>query len=159
MQVENTAPLKRYTVYNFYIRGSNQTPQALHALMLLTRASHRTAMTNKAQALLIDWEDNHQTEVVLQGPQNKGMIELHQLLKDAVDIPSSVFYESEEALNGACTVLTLVASAAIVAAVDSLRFRRIPPSNALVAIMNDLNIPISEVEAKLAAQLAYMPLA
>lgn len=111
--------IRRYTIYNFYVRGSNQAPQACHALSNLYKSYSQ--MTEVAKNLFDDWSFNHETEIMLQGGDNTYLEELYTKLQNIKDIPSAKFNESEKALKGVCTVVTFVANKKIAIANEYVR--------------------------------------
>ncbi len=118
--------MKRYNIVNLYIQGSSVSPQVSHGLNNLWKARHSGGMTLKAQALFDDWAHNSEVEINLQGGYHDHLEELYENLKALDDVPSSKFNESQEALAGACTVVTFVANERIVALNNYIRFQRVP---------------------------------
>lgn len=118
--------MKRYNIVNLYIQGSNVSPQVSHGLNNLWKARHSGGMTLKAQALFDDWAHNSEVEINLQGGYHAHLEELYENLKALDDVPSAKFNESQEALAGACTVVTFVANERIVALNNYIRFQRVP---------------------------------
>lgn len=113
--------MKRYTIFNMYIRGSNQTPQALHALNNLWKKLFNKSMKSEAEKLFLDWANNSEIEIALQGGNHQELENLYQSLKNIPTIPCSKFNESEEALNGACTCVSFVANEATIESVNFIR--------------------------------------
>lgn len=153
---------KRYSILNFYIRGSNVTSQACHGLNRLW--ANKTAMTSEADTLFTEWVESSEVEIILQGGKHKDMEELYLALSSIPSIPSAKFNEGEDDLCGACTVVTFVASDRIVAAGDYLRSNRITPVDAFDVltktpiIMNEKTILMNAYEAFVASKIAFLPL-
>lgn len=120
--------MKRYNIINMYIRGSNVSPQVSHGLNNLWKS--RDDMTRDAKALFDNWANHSQTEINLQGGSHADMEALYDALQKIPNIPSAKFNESQEALCGACTVVTFVNSERIVAINDYIRNNRIPHGEA-----------------------------
>lgn len=120
---------KRYTIFNLYIRGGNQSPQACHALNNLWKNSHN--MSPEATELFNKWANESEVEIMLQGGYHADLEDLYGVLSNIKSVPSAKFNESMEALNGACTVVTFVANEHIVAANNFIRQHRLTPANAV----------------------------
>lgn len=154
---------RRYTIFNFYIRGGNQSPQACHALNNLWKA--RNSMSNDAVALFDKWANDSEIEIMLQGGYHNDLENLYVSLSTISGLPCAKFNESKEALNEACTVVTFVASERIVAANNYIRQNRLTPANAkgklTVASLEDLGIEIAltEEEIFVVSKIAFLPLA
>lgn len=154
---------KRYTIFNLYIRAGNQSPQACHALNNLWKA-HRS-MSAEARSLFDNWAHHSEIEIMLQGGYHSDLEALYTSLAAIKDIPSAKFNESEAALNGACTVVTFVASDRIVAANNYIRQNRLNPANAEVnlkaATAQELGITsqLTEEEIYVASKVAFLSLA
>jgi len=121
--------LKRYNIINLYIQGSNVSPQVSHGLNNLWKSRHSGGMTLKAQALFDKWAYDSEIEINLQGGYHTHLEELYENIKTLDDVPSAKFNESQEALAGACTVVTFVANERIVALNNYIRFQRVPERN------------------------------
>lgn len=157
---------RRYTIFNLYIRGSNQSPQAAHALNNLWKSV--PSMTEGARTIFNDWANNSEIEIMLQGGYHKDLEDLYEQLTNVKDLPCAKFNESMEALNGACTVVTFVATPRIVAANKFIRDNRLTPANAAdyLSEMSDANIqkagldsPLTESEIFVASKVAFLSLA
>lgn len=160
--------MKRYTIFNFYVRGSNQSPQACHGLNNLWKKSlnHNDP---EAVALFHDWANNHETEVMLQGRDDKELENLYDSLSNIKGVLSAKF--NEAGLRDACTVVTFVASEAIVAGVNYVRGNRLTPYNVKEKFStppvefweNDINWPLkrglTDSEIDVVAMVAFLPLA
>jgi peptidyl-tRNA hydrolase len=153
---------KRYSILNFYIRGSNVTPQVCHGLNRLW--ANKATMTPAADALFSEWVDTSETEVILQGGNHKDLEELYLALSSINTLPSAKFNEGQDDLCGSCTVVTFVASDRIVAAGDYLRSNRITPAEAFDVLtktsilLNEQTIVLNSFEAFVASKIAYLPL-
>ena len=112
---------KRYNILNLYIRGGNVSPQTSHALNNLWKSKDK--MSDSAKSLFEEWAYNSEVEIDLQGGYHQDLEDFYELIK-LVDIPCSKFNESMEALNGACTVVSFVASENIVVTNNFIRFNR-----------------------------------
>lgn len=117
--------MKRYNIVNLYIQGSNVSPQVSHGLNNLWKARHSGGMSLKAQALFDNWAHNSEVEINLQGGYHAHLEELYENLQSLEGVPSAKFNESQEALAGACTVVTFVANERIVALNNYIRFQRV----------------------------------
>lgn len=157
---------KRYTIFNFYIRGSNQSPQACHALNNLWK--QLPDMREDARSLFLEWANESETEVMLQGGDDKDLEALYDAMSKIDSIPSAKF--NEEALRDVCTVVTFVASQRIVIANNHIRNNRISPFNAakelkntVFTIGNDLSFTesfsLTDEEIFVVSKVAFLPLA
>lgn len=154
---------RRYTIFNLYIRGSNQSPQSCHALNNLWKS--REQMTPKAKALFDDWAHNSEIEIMLQGGYHNELESIYDSLSKIKEVPSAKFNESVEALNGACTVVTFVASDRIVAANTFVRKNRLTPANATEKLKEaspeslGIDSPLTDDEILVVSIVAFLPLA
>lgn len=154
---------RRYTIFNLYIRGSNQSPQACHGFMELVKKL--PTMTPEAAALYNRWANDSMIEIMLQGGYHEELEKMASALSRIPGLPSAKFNESIEALNGACTVVTFVASEQIVQAVNYCRGNRLTPFNAVKKLseadINDLMIsfPLTDDEIQVAASVAFLQFA
>ena len=154
---------RRYTIFNLYIRGSNQSPQASHALNNLWKSVSK--MTEKARALFNQWAYESEIEIMLQGGYHDELEKLFTSLSQIKDLPCAKFNESKEALNEACTVVTFVASERIVAANNYVRKNRLNPANVVdtlkSASLNDIGVEyaLTEDEIFVVSQVAFLALA
>lgn len=119
--------MKRYTIFNTYLRGSNQSPQATHALNNLWKASEKSS-DKEAIAAFKDWAYNHEVEIMLQGHDHLAMEKLYTSLNNTSGILASKF--NEPGNNFSCSCVSFVASERIVLANNFLRANRISPFNA-----------------------------
>lgn len=156
---------RRYTIFNLYIRGSNQSPQATHALMELIKKRDNDAMTQEAKDLLNHWANKSMVEIMLQGGYHADLEKMYEALSKIPSLPSAKFNESVEALNGACTVVTFVANDRIAAAGHYIRQNRITPARVkdlLYVSMEDLGLEagpnLTEDEVFVVSQVAFLPL-
>lgn len=153
---------KRYTIFNLYIRGSNQAPQACHALKNLF--CKKDVMSQEAKAIFNQWL-NDEVEIMLQGGYHQDLENLYLELSKIKNVPSAKFNESVEALNGACTVVTFIANENIVLANDFIRFNRLTPANAYNELVkakkigNASLVSLTEEEIFVASKVAFLPLA
>ena len=153
---------RRYTIFNLYIRGGNQSPQACHALNNLWKA--RNSMSIGAVSLFDNWANNSEIEIMLQGGYHEDLETLYRALSQVKDLPCAKFNESAEALNEACTVVTFVASERIVAANNYIRKNRLTPANVRgklgLASLEDLLIesPLTDEEIFVLSKFAFLPL-
>ena len=106
-----------------YIQGSNVSPQVSHGLNNLWK--NKNEMSEDARALFEEWAYNSEVEINLQGGYHSSLEELYDNIKGIKGIPSAKFNESQEALAGACTVVTFVADKRIVALNNYIRFQRV----------------------------------
>ncbi len=157
---------RRYTIFNLYIRGSNQSPQATHALMELVKKRDSGAMTQEAKDLFNHWANKAMVEIMLQGGYHADLEKLYEALSKIPSLPSAKFNESVEALNGACTVVTFVANDRIAAAGHYVRMNRITPAkinDLLVVSAQELGLEggpnLTEEEVFVVSQVAFLPLA
>lgn len=157
---------RRYTIFNLYIRGSNQSPQATHALNNLYKNRDKGLMSPEAVDLFNHWANNCEVEIMLQGGYHKDLEKMYEALSRITALPCAKFNESMEALNGACTVVTFVANDRIAAAGHYIRQNRIPPAkvNELLSVsMEDLGLEagsnLTEDEVFVVSQVAFLPLA
>lgn len=125
---------KRYTIFNLYIQGSSQLPQACHGLNNLWKKV--PTMSPEALELFNKWANESEVEILLQGGYNSSLEDLYAVLSNIENIPSAKFNESMEALNGACTVVTFIANEHIVAANNFIRQHRLTPANAVEKLGN-----------------------
>jgi hypothetical protein len=153
---------KRYSIVNFYIRGSNVTPQVCHGLNRLWE--NKATMTPEANSLFSEWVNDSETEVILQGGRHKDLEELYLALSSITSIPSAKFNEGQDDLCGACTVVTFVASDRIVAGGEYLRSNRILPADAFDVLssmsitLNGQPIMLNSFESFVASKIAFLPL-
>lgn len=153
---------KRYSILNFYIRGSNVTPQVCHGLNRLW--ANKEEMTTEAKELFSNWASESEVEVILQGGNHKDLEELYLALSSIPFIPSAKFNEGQDDLCGTCTVVTFVASDRIVVAGGILRGKNIAPVDAFDYLMNnkiEVNtalVSLGSFEAFVASKVAYLPL-
>lgn len=153
---------KRYTIFNLYIRGSNQSPQACHALAQLFK--NKSTMTEQAQSIFDSWLSS-EIEIMLQGGYHKDLEELYTSLSHIPSLPCAKFNESMEALNGACTVVTFIANDNIVAANDFIRANRLNPYNAQEKLLEAKNnrepslLNLTYDEIFVASKVAFLSLA
>jgi len=153
---------KRYSILNFYIRGSNVTPQVCHGLNRLW--ANKADMTPEAKSLFSNWVTESEVEVILQGGNHKDLEELYLALSSIPFIPSAKFNEGQDDLCGVCTVVTFVASDRIVAAGGVLRSKNIAPADAFDYLMgNKIEVfeewvSVNKFEAFVASKIAYLSL-
>jgi len=156
---------KRYTIFNLYISGPGQSPQACHALNNLWKSMSEKKANPTAKELFFDWAYNSEVEIMLQGGYAAVLLKLYDALQKIPEIPSSKFHESEEALNGACTVVSFVASERIVKTGNFIRSNAWTPfncaKNLAQANIEDMGIdsPLTESEIFVASTVAFLPLA
>lgn len=160
------AMMRRYTIFNLYIRGSNQSPQACHALDGLYDKRDNGEMSAEAVSLFKHWSKNSKVEIMLQGGYHKDLEDLYTALSKITSLPSAKFNESMEALNGACTVVTFVANDRIAAGGHYVRMNRVSPANInslLEVSATDLGLDggpnLTEDEVFVISQVAFLPLA
>lgn len=150
--------MKRYNIINMYIRGSNVSPQVSHGLNNLWKS--KDSMTPKAKATFEDWAHNHEVEINLQGGSHADLEALYKSLKAIPDIPSAKFNESEDALSGACTIVTFVSNERIVAINNYIRTNRIRHDEAYDILkdvtMHQLGLDSYESSTLTKDQLAMM---
>lgn len=135
--------MKRYTIFNLYIRGGNQSPQACHALNNLWKKNEHNEFSPEAKDLFFAWAFNSEVEIMLQGGYHIDLENLYSALSRITDIPSAKFNESVEALNGACTVVTFVATERMVALNNYIRANKYTPANAIVKVTG-VDVPFSD---------------
>ena len=155
---------RRYTIFNLYIRGSNQAPQACHALDALIELRDDGEMSQEAKDLYLSWRKESKVEIMLQGGYHQALEDLYSALQGIPSLPSAKFNESMEALNGACTVVTFVASDRIVKAAHFARNNRFTPAN-IVASLGSADVAEIGIESKLTddelfviQQITFLPL-
>lgn len=153
---------KRYSILNFYIRGSNVTPQVCHGLNRLW--ANKEDMTPEAKSLFSNWVSESEVEIILQGGNHKDLEELYLALSSIPCIPSAKFNEGQDDLCGSCTVVTFIASDRIVVAGGVLRGNNIAPVAAfdyLISNKIEVNeewVSLSSFEAFVASKVAYLSL-
>lgn len=158
----NQNVMKRYTVFNRYIRGSNQSPQACHALNNLWKNASLSE-DNVAVDLFYEWANNHEVEIMLQGGDHEDLVGLYNSLSTIEGVLSASF--NEEGLRNACTTVTFVANEAIVAGINYCRGNRLTPFNASLKLSNpnkpdwkfDRDLTLEEIEV--IVDVAFLPLA
>ncbi len=159
---------RRYTIFSLYMRGSNQSPQACHGLNNLWKSHVSGEFSNEASSLFIDWAYNSQVEIMLQGGYHEDLENLYAALREIKDMPSAKFNESIQANNGACSLVTFVASDRIVAGNKYVRDNRLTPANAsekLIGVDIPLNdeanstIQLTEQEVFVISKVAFLQLA
>lgn len=146
--------MKRYNIINMYIRGSNVSPQVSHSLNRLYR--HRNEMNKEAKKTFDTWAIKYETEINLQGGNNFDLENLYKLLNKIDDVPSAKFNESQEALAGACTVVTFVADELVCNLINEIRTYRYSLDDAkekLSGFSNNFGIPSDDDEYYI--ELAY----
>lgn len=100
--------MRLYCFANMYTSGIHAGIQSLHATSAMWRRYFNEPDSGQA-AMLCDWEDNHQTVVVLNGGYQSALLELEALLQSPDNpFPWCSFNESMEALNGALTAVCIV---------------------------------------------------
>lgn len=117
---------KRYSIMNFYVKGSSVTPQTNHGISSLVKRHLSGNMSQEASALFTHWLFESETEVLLEGSSDldhAGLETFYLWLQDIPSIPSAKF--NEVGLNNTCTVVTFVASDRIVAINNYIRRNRI----------------------------------
>lgn len=117
--------MKRYTIFNFYIRGGNQLPQGCHVLNNLWKQID-SCPDQVAVANFKDWAFNHETEVVLQGGDDEKLENLYTALSNIKGILSSKF--NEPGIRNACAAVSFIATSRIVAGVNFARENRLNPA-------------------------------
>lgn len=153
---------KRYSIMNFYIRGSNVTPQVCHGLNRLW--SSRSKMSVDAQALFNEWDETSEIEVILQGGKHKELEDFYMALTAIKSVPSAKFNEGQDDLCGVCTVVTFIASDRVVAAGDYLRANHALPATAAdmlstaLIVINEETVQLTDDEIFLACNTAFLPL-
>lgn len=164
----NHNSMKRYTIFNFYVRGSNQSPQAAHGLNNLWKKS-LTHKDKVAVDLFYEWANNHEIEIMLQGGEDEDLENLYTALSGIEGVLSAKF--NEVGLRNACTVVTFVASEAIVAGVNYVRGNRLNPYNVKENLSNSttgfwennrdwpLTRPLTESEIEVVSMVAFLPMA
>jgi hypothetical protein len=119
--------MKRYTIFNFYCRAGNQSPQSCHALNNLWKQVD-SSKDEVAVASFKDWAYNHETEIMLMGGDHEAMESLYLALSNISGVLSSKF--NEPGMRDTCAVVSFVASVRIVAGVNYVRNNRLNPANA-----------------------------
>lgn len=156
---------KRYTIFNLYIRGGNQAPQAAHALNNLWKEMIDVNVNQDAKSLFLDWANNSEVEIMLQGGYHQALEDLYNNLKVVKGLPVAKFNESVEALNGACTVVTFVATDRIVEINNYVRNNHLSPANVVEKLNNAAAIDFSFnsrptfEEIQVVSKIAFLPLA
>ena len=113
--------MRRYSLVNMYISGSRVSPQVSHGLNNLWKDYIGMEMSENASKTFLEWATNHETEINLNGGSHGSLCEFSCTLEDLDDIPSSIFYESQDALNGSCAVVTFVADEKLCEIIDIIR--------------------------------------
>ena len=158
--------MKRYTVVNSYIGGSNILPQTLHGINDLWLNYSTQMFSKEASENWIDWAKNGKTEVVLTGLDHAGLEKMYESFSKINDIPIVKFNESMEAMNGCCTIVSFVVSENIVSAGFYARNARLNPYNIAQELKNVLiphcntDLPdfvLTEEEIEVVSQIAFLP--
>lgn len=110
-----------YTFNNFYLQGIQAGIQAAHSVTeMFAKAEYNKGNAigdeekNKAdliQDTLYEWANNHKTMIVLNGGMQQDLHALNDQLVEIVydlALPYATFRESQEALNGAMTSISVV---------------------------------------------------
>lgn len=158
--------VRRYTLLNFYIRGSAQMPQAMHALSALNSKCLNGKMTEAEKALYMQWNGPDGVEVVLQGGEDGDMEDLFNALSKIEGLPCAKFNESQRALKGVCTALTFVANEKIATLNQYVRFNRKSPADLAAWLKTPIDDVCKEVgfdfsweELFVVSEIAFLPLA
>ncbi|MBX9839496.1 MAG: hypothetical protein K2X69_14420 [Silvanigrellaceae bacterium] len=138
--------MKRYTIFNFYIRGGNQLPQGCHVLNNLWKQVD-SCPDQMAVANFKDWAFNHETEVVLQGGDDEKLENLYTALSNIKGILSSKF--NEPGIRNACAAVSFIATSRIVAGVNFARENRLNPANIKDALERSVFTPSLENPKKI----------
>jgi hypothetical protein len=151
-----------------YIRGSNLLPQSTHGINNLWKKERAGVFSPIASKLFLDWAFKSEVEVMLQGGSHADLEALHETLTKMPDLPSAKFNESMEALNGACTLVTFVASERVVAVNNHIRANQFNRAN-VVEKLRGQNVPFTdsakgtfvptEDEIFVASQVSFLSLA
>lgn len=158
--------MKRYTVINSYIGGSNILPQTLHGINDLWLNYTTNKFSKEASKNWIDWANHGKTEVVLTGLDHAGLEKMYECFSKFNDIPIVKFNESMEAMNGCCTIVSFVVSENIVSAGFYARNARLNPYNIAQELKNVLiphcntDLPdfvLTEEEIEVVSQIAFLP--
>lgn len=107
--------LRAYSLNNMYLSGIHAGIQTAHshhelALKYLVKLNDNKNTDNQKE-LLIDFLQNHKTIVVLNGGMHTNLLSFLSILnlyERDIDYPFAEFYESQEALNGALTNITII---------------------------------------------------
>lgn len=157
---------KRYTVLNFYIRGSSQIPQSNHGASNLWKKFVSKEFCQQANKLFDNWAFKAETEVVLQGGDDEAMEKLFAELDAIKHLPSAKF--NEPGLRGTCTVVTFVADERIVSGNNHVRNNRLTPANVVESLKGVLvehvdaykePFVLTDDEIAVISKIAFMPLA
>lgn len=157
---------KRYTVLNFYIRGSSQIPQSNHGMSNLWKKFVSKELCQQANELFDNWAFKAETEVVLQGGDDEAMEKLFAELDVIKHLPSAKF--NEPGLRGTCTVVTFVADERIVSGNNYVRNNRLTPANVVESLKGVLvehvdaykePFVLTDDEIAVISKIAFMPLA
>lgn len=157
---------KRYTIMNFYVRGSNQVPQYGHGLNNLWKKAWAKEFSKEANDLFVDWAFKGETEVFLQGGDDEAMEKLFAELDAIKHLPSAKF--NEPGLRGTCTVVTFVADERIVSGNNYVRNNRLTPANVVESLKDVLvdhvdaykePFVLTDDEIAVISKIAFMPLA
>jgi len=157
---------KRYTVLNFYIRGSSQIPQSNHGGSNLWKKFVSKEFCQQANELFDNWAFKAETEVVLQGGNDEAMEKLFAELDMIKHLPSAKF--NEPGLRGTCTVVTFVADERIVSGNNHVRNNRLTPANVVESLKGVLvehvdaykePFVLTDDEIAVISKIAFMPLA
>lgn len=157
---------KRYTVLNFYIRGSSQIPQSNHGISNLWKKFFSKELCEQADELFNNWAFKAETEVVLQGGDDEAMEKLFTELDAIKHLPSAKF--NEPGLRGACTVVTFVADERIISGINFARNNRFTPYNVVEELTgkeidhvnpDESKFVLTDEEVFVVSKVAFMPLA
>lgn len=157
---------KRYTIMNFYVRGSNQIPQYGHGLNNLWKKAYLNHFSPEAAELFIDWAYNGETEVFLQGGDDDAMEKLFAELEGIKSIPSAKF--NEPGMRGTCSVVTFVANERIISGINFARNNRLTPYNVEAELTgkeidhvnpDESKFVLTDEEVFVVSKVAFMPLA
>ena len=149
---------KRYTVLNFYIRGSSQIPQSNHGISNLWKKFFSKELCEQADELFNNWAFKAETE--------EAMEQLFTELDAIKHLPSAKF--NEPGLRGAGTVVTFVADERIISGINFARNNRLTPYNVEAELAgkeidhvnpDESKFVLTDEEVFVVSKVAFMPLA
>lgn len=104
--------LRCYTMINTYLIGIHGGVQSTHAAVRMIRKYEKLPVdtdVHRMRNTIIDWADNHETVIAVSGGMHGDLIAMEEFLSsDDNEYPWAVFQESEYALAGAYTAISII---------------------------------------------------
>ena len=123
--------LRCYNFGNFYMSSIQQGIQAAHGQMeMFNKYAAPLHAIGKDQgsckAMLFEWSLNYKTMICLNAGDNAGMLDLIAFLRDEDNyFPFATFCESEDAMGGMMTNISIVLSEKIFGVAEKMRRREL----------------------------------